>query len=1102
MSNNTPNSIKKCDTEGDGNCFFHAVFGEKNDIGNYEVKNANAMREEWHNFLSQYTSLKDQKMTGLLKEQLTKIFQFFLDNPQDLTGKSEQIATLASEAISDRKQAEQDVEQLKDNNVKKFSQDLSFSFRDKIYEIIKIAREKENKGVLTPDRLRNDENQLLNEVCANLKDCALQYNPDLDEKEYNTKYNIQFIVGSFLENSTLYENYLLAIKSHTYYILFEEIPIIASLANIKVIIHYEDDNGNQKIEIEPNQGLINSGYSLHKEIWGTKKEAIIFHQYDHFSHAEYDTPDVRNQQCTPIREYSNANEETTPKSHINKLSNRFSGMKIVNPDELSSSSNLVASRKQNDVSYPENYQYLLVRCEYKVRFEGTSAFDMLESIFWGGYFRSTSQGGNSDRVANVVKTKVEKTYINNTIEKSSSTKKKVSPTKSGSIFSPWRHDEYKKIFYTKLIPKEINKNNDTDLYDKLLQYKIGICSIVVKNFSELVISDKKIRVYIENDYPCIMVQVIQFAESKEKKEQASLYKIVQAYFTAITNKVAFNLKIPIELVNRASFGHNIPSVSVTEKSFRISIGIVPECYAEVLVKSLEFLNDKFLVPLLNRDETKTMFKVDFDPEKMSDDNNICYNNNIEINKEKDTKRQSKDKTIINTKDNSKVESWKEGDLLLEVLCKVGDSSGRKVSFQITRCNRYIELLCDYVHEYLFTTDDTKDIAKPLNNILQKIVSKNLEKSDYTNSQFQFSNEEINVIKGDQKFWKIIQNISSNFKEVGENHLSEAINSKKIKGLYQCLEKANLEFIRNSSNQQSEDGYGSSSDCEIEFENIKFYSKKVTVATGMKATSLALFLSIYQVGELKVDTKYMYYETHCVKDFVQNILSEIKKPFSAGHINLSYAKFFPLEWEKKSKNLDEMSSGVIKFIDLNYCAAKGTNSKVDLKEIKNNLKSVKMIVLDYTSATTDKISEAIQLFIKEVPVLLLVSSGLKNEQIGADMNPYGTLRILATDRNDLNRLYYTLIACLGSNEKLPRESHNIRRAYKAIGASPTSKRLYTEDREYCYKSYTDEKYGHLAAFIENGNKLSDVLKIIIVLFSSEYGKECDKIKFLGLHNVLM
>ncbi|WP_410543677.1 hypothetical protein [Wolbachia endosymbiont of Armadillidium arcangelii] len=48
--------VVKYDTVGDGNCFFHAVFGD-NSSGSYKAERAQDMRMEWHKFLSRFTSL-------------------------------------------------------------------------------------------------------------------------------------------------------------------------------------------------------------------------------------------------------------------------------------------------------------------------------------------------------------------------------------------------------------------------------------------------------------------------------------------------------------------------------------------------------------------------------------------------------------------------------------------------------------------------------------------------------------------------------------------------------------------------------------------------------------------------------------------------------------------------------------------------------------------------------------------------------------------------------------------------------------------------------------------------------------------------------------
>ncbi|XP_076298561.1 uncharacterized protein LOC143217815 [Lasioglossum baleicum] len=734
----------------------------------------------------------------------------------------------------------------------------------------------------------------------------------------------------------------------------------------------------------------------------------------------------------------------------------------------------------------DNNEFFYPRCEYKWRFKGTSAFAMSDPDHWGTYFRSTSVGGNCDRIAKLVNSG--KTYKNRIINKScGKNEETIPPSKTGCIRSTWVHPEYKNIFDTKpIIPKEMNKNNDTLLYDQLLRYKTDICDTVVTKFSELEISDRKIDVYFENDYPCIMVQIKEFAELFPTQEQGSLYNIVLAYFIAITNCVAYRDNIPIEVVNRASFGHDLPSVSETGKSFRISIGVVPKCYAEVLVQSLKLLNTELLVPLLNKDATKTTLKLGFSKEeiKRHNDEVNCYNE----------KKCDKERS-------SKVERWEEHENLINVLCKIGDSSGRKVSYQITRSKKYIDLLADYVHNV--TLGNTKDLAKPLREMLRKLTCTNKgvvtidnNNDDYNNSQFVFHDEENQDIKNDKKFWGIIRNISLKFERVDIKHLCDAINSKKITGLYRLFEKANLEFIRNSSYRQSEEGYGSSSDCEVSFENTRFHSKKITLATGMRAFNVARFLSIYKAGTRHIDTKYMYYETDHVekKKIVQDI--------------------------NQSGNLDfSVPSGVVKCIDLNHCAANGPNSKVDLEKIKDELNSESVMILDYTSATTEKISEAIRLFIEKVPILLLVISGIKNEQVGADMNPYGTLRIVTTDPNELNKLYYSLIATLIAQEKLPRELHNIRKAYKDAGAVVTSAAIYTKDRGYDYQPNTDENDSDSEYVIDFGT-VSDELKKIADLFSGEYEEERNnltqthrvslnsiiswdlkKIKFLGSDDVI-
>jgi hypothetical protein len=70
-----------------------------------------------------------------------------------------------------------------------------------------------------------------------------------------------------------------------------------------------------------------------------------------------------------------------------------------------------------------------------------------------------------------------------------------------------------------------------------------------------------------------------------------------------------------------------------------------------------------------------------------------------------------------------------------------------------------------------------------------------------------------------------------------------------------------------------------------------------------------------------------------------------------------------------------------------------------------------------------------------PLLCLVSSGTKNEQIGSDMNSYGTIRFFAKDSGRIDRT----IQRIREMEDPIRSpiSHQHRRLMKAIGAVPTN-----------------------------------------------------------------
>lgn len=259
--------VKAYDTVGDGNCFFHSVFGKKDYTymtevykdGVYRAERAQEMREEWHKFLSQFTSLNDPRMPKALKEQLQKVFGAFLEKPGDLTGRSDAIKGLAEQTNKKIKNAEDSAKEL-------------------VNDIV--------SGLKVPQ----------NEAIGNLREYAEALNPDnFDEDTYRATYNSDTITNSFLNDEVLYKSYLEAISKQAYYVFAEEIPILASLAGIEITVHYKDNGDDAHKVFEPNPEIIevfNSNtnsvevYQRNSELWGDKEQEIIYLKPGHYERAK------------------------------------------------------------------------------------------------------------------------------------------------------------------------------------------------------------------------------------------------------------------------------------------------------------------------------------------------------------------------------------------------------------------------------------------------------------------------------------------------------------------------------------------------------------------------------------------------------------------------------------------------------------------------------------------------------------------------------------------------------------------------------------------------------------------------------------------------
>lgn len=291
-------------TAGDGNnCFFHSVFGQNNS-GTYRAEKAQKMRLEWHKFLSQFEYLDDYKMSNALIKQMQTVFTMFLDRPQDLTGKSDEIKRLVEQTNNKIKEANSETEKLKEEIVKNFRDDGDF--RKVIYPVIErainqrnkrnIASPRDQKTLLSVEDLLKEENRerLYNDIAEDLESCALILNPNLSKREYGNTYDPNVIKDSFINDESVYKAYREAIRG-SYCVFIEEIPILASLADIEITVHHQNNGNNVHTVFEPNPEIIEvlnlntssvEVYQRNSELWGNKEQETIYLKPGHYERAK------------------------------------------------------------------------------------------------------------------------------------------------------------------------------------------------------------------------------------------------------------------------------------------------------------------------------------------------------------------------------------------------------------------------------------------------------------------------------------------------------------------------------------------------------------------------------------------------------------------------------------------------------------------------------------------------------------------------------------------------------------------------------------------------------------------------------------------------
>lgn len=586
-----------------------------------------------------------------------------------------------------------------------------------------------------------------------------------------------------------------------------------------------------------------------------------------------------------------------------------------------------------------------------------------------------------------------------------------SAPKTGNFYSPFHFSAYKKtVVFDGAEPPQKNFKQTALPYDVLLRWQKNLARHAVDTLKRM---HPKFKANQDNEYPCLLFCV---GNKKTDKNPEIWSKFVMRYVIAFANVLSAEAGLNLELVARSSFDCLRPSISPCGDSVRVSFGLSPRAYVDIVCEA---------VALAHTYLQEAHFSSPVDAPKLR---NALQTYN------KKRKLSGKNAVVL-------------GASLWESLWLRGDAKGCSFATQLFRTAVSSDALTRRITKAALKdkkslrealkkpTSRAEILAAPLQAFFQAISVVN----SGDKSTISVDNDANKTLLEHKMSW-LYDNISwdeQDFLDILEYFLStlnapkatqkKILNASCLGEIYPLLERILWErchHLPKSLHESSNDGYGSDSDTEWEPEEgfnestpPPLFAKKFITATGMRAIQLCFAAGkIYLEQNHNVDVlkigftaEHMYYET-------EEALSSFPIPVSNN---------------KAGKHRKECID--IPFVDVNHCNTAHGKALNVLSDIPKN---ALLCVLDITSATTQEIRQHIsKLFCKRetLDAILLISSALKNQQGMSDCNPFGEIRIFAKTKASRDILYSAL-------EKLenqaryahPKESHAIRKHYKALG----------------------------------------------------------------------
>lgn len=686
---------------------------------------------------------------------------------------------------------------------------------------------------------------------------------------------------------------------------------------------------------------------------------------------------------------------------------------------------------------------LFPRSEYYTRFAGTTAFAMNEPDYWGSYHRS-----ESTRFFNIGRRKHTQ-FLSPFIEegKQSGNRDHSFFSHTGAYRSPFSISPYYKV--PNLI--QLADESDVNLRDRLLLYKNKMAKTVVESFEKLQNNQqKKIKnrksiirpiVYTESDYPCVLVALPVLNKTENPTKFAKYWsehpkpfqQLLLSSFIAFLNVEAMQNNIPIEMVLRASFGHNLPSVCETNNTFRINVGVIPKCYAELIGKALYKLNQAISNA---RDETSqpapfsSAFLAQVKTYNVSKlikaiCSKKCYDHLKNTphfnNANEEFERLYKEFREINKNLKKGYARFVPVELsnqtVWSAIRQKGNCRGDSILMECFRKNGTADWFANAVMKALLTGSEN-----PIEIALAELLSCLSYKE-----RVKMNNEKIKhelkcpKLKLAQPSFELIYKNDTNFTNIIDLLCKAFSIERPLQALYAELERAGAKLITNcrgSHTVQQAADYGSSSEFSDEFtdetsiKRVHFSHAKLRVCTGMKAILLAQYGALYyfksnEAGAYAQEIEQMYYEVEEAIHLVRIETLTLNKVRAQQHRILHF--------------------------DLNHCNTANLSDNTTLQQKLQGFKP-KVVILDCSSSTSLVIKKSLQECFSNanVDIAMLIESGLKNSQGGLDTNPYGEIRVCGRNRGTVKKLLKNMQDKLSEEDKLSQTSHEIVRVCKRRG----------------------------------------------------------------------